>query len=54
MKEYLFSYQNTYGEKLFITSAGKNRQVAKNRIPFPCTYIRVWKGGPSWLIDSKF
>lgn len=54
MNQYLFSYCNVYGSKNFIVSSGKNRNDAKNRVPFPCTYIRKWTGGPSWMIDLHF
>lgn len=54
MKNYLFSYQNCYKERLYIVASGKNRMEARDRIPFPCTYCRVWTGGPSWMIESWF
>ena len=55
MKNYLFSYLNTYRDKRFILSRGKNRKEAKERIPFPCTYVRLYKDTYNFnFIDSQF
>lgn len=54
MKEYYFTYNNVYGQQMGILSTGKNREEAREKIPFPCTYRYKWTGGPSWMIDTRF
>ena len=54
MKAYYFTYRNCYKETCGILAYGTNRKEARNKIPFACTYRRVWNGGCFWLIDTTF
>ena len=57
MNDHLFTFENTYGEKIYcLVKDAINEEAARKKLnqDYTYEYEGIYNGGPDWLIDLTF